>query len=129
MREVGQSIVCFPGGSEGKASACNAGDPGLIPGSGRSPGEGNGNPRQYSCLENPMDGGAWWATDHRVENSWTQLSDFTFSFIIVVPVSRAPITKGHQLGGLEQQKFIVFLVLRAGSWWSFCANIGEICNI
>ena len=49
----------FPGGSEGKVSACNAGDPGLIPGSGRSPGEGNGNPLQYSCLENSMDGGAW----------------------------------------------------------------------
>ena len=49
----------FPGGSEGKAFACNAGVPGLIPGSGRSPGEGNGNPVQYSCLENPMDGGAW----------------------------------------------------------------------
>ena len=47
---------------EVKASACNAGDPGLIPGSGRSPGEGNGNPLQYSCLGNPMDGGAWWAT-------------------------------------------------------------------
>ena len=49
----------FPGGSEVKASAWNAGDPGSIPGSGRSPGEGNGNPLQYSCLENPMDGGAW----------------------------------------------------------------------
>ena len=48
----------FPGGLEGKVSACNAGDPGLIPGSGRSPGEGNGNPPQYSCLENRMDGGA-----------------------------------------------------------------------
>ena len=48
----------FPGGSEGKASACNAGDPGLIPGLGRSPGEGNGNPLWYSCLENPMDGEA-----------------------------------------------------------------------
>ena len=48
----------FPGGLEGKASACNAGDPGSIPESGRSPGEGNGNPLQYSCLENPMDGGA-----------------------------------------------------------------------
>ena len=46
------------GGSDGKASACNAGDPGSIPGSGRSPGEGNGNPLQHSCLENPMDGGA-----------------------------------------------------------------------
>ena len=49
----------FPGGSDGKASAPNAGDPGSIPGSGRSSGEGNGNPLQYSCLENPMDGGAW----------------------------------------------------------------------
>ena len=45
--------------SDGKESACNAGDPGLIPGLGRSPGEGNGNPLQYSCLENPMEGGAW----------------------------------------------------------------------
>ena len=52
----------FPGGSEVKASACNAGDLGSIPGSGRSPGEGNGNPLQYSCLENPMNKGAWWAT-------------------------------------------------------------------
>ena len=49
----------FPGGSEGKASACNAGDLGLIPGSGRYTGEGNGNPLQYSCLENPMDREAW----------------------------------------------------------------------
>ena len=48
----------FPGGSDSKASACNAGDPGSIPGSGRSPGEGNGNPLQHSCLENPMGGGA-----------------------------------------------------------------------
>ena len=49
----------FPGGSDGKASAYNEGDLGSIPGSGRSPGEGNGTPLQYSCLENPMDGGAW----------------------------------------------------------------------
>ena len=49
----------LPGGSDGKASAYNVGDPGLIPGSGRSPGEGNGNPLQYSCLENSMDRGAW----------------------------------------------------------------------
>ena len=49
----------FPGGLDGKASACNAGDSGLIAGSGKSPGEGNGNPLQYSCLENTMDGGAW----------------------------------------------------------------------
>ena len=49
----------FPGGSDGKTSAYNTGDPGLIPGLGRSPGEGNSNPLQYCCLENPMDGGTW----------------------------------------------------------------------
>ena len=52
----------FPGNSDSKESACNAGDPDLIPGSGRSPGEGNGNLFQYSCLENPMDRGAWQGT-------------------------------------------------------------------
>ena len=62
-------------------SACNEGDLGLIPGSGRSPGEGNGNPLHYSCLENPMDGGDWWATVHRVAKSQTRLSDFTFTKI------------------------------------------------
>ena len=62
---------------EVKASACNAGDLGSIPGSGRSPGEGNDNPLQHSCLENPTDGGAWWATVHRVAKSQTRLSDFT----------------------------------------------------
>ena len=59
----------FPVGSAGKESACDTGDTanaGSIPGSGRSPGEGNGNPFQYPCLENPMDGGAWWATVHGV---------------------------------------------------------------
>ena len=61
----------FPGGSDAKASAYNVGDPGSIPGSGRSPGEGNGNPLQHSCLENPMDGGAWWATVHGVAESRT----------------------------------------------------------
>ena len=61
-----------------KASAYNEGDPGSIPGSGRSPGEGNGNLFLYSCLENPMDGGSWWATVHGVPKSQTRLSDFTF---------------------------------------------------
>ena len=58
-------------GSDGKVSACNAGDLSLIPGSGRSPGEGNGSPLQYPCLENPMDRGAWWATVHWVAESDT----------------------------------------------------------
>ena len=75
-------IVCiskssFPGGSDGKASAYNVGDPGSVPGLGRSPGEGNGKPLQYSCLENPMYGGAWEATVHVVTKSWTRLSNFT----------------------------------------------------
>ena len=63
-----------------KAFVYNAGDPVSIPESGRSPGEGNGTPLQYSCLENPMDGGAWWAAVHGVANSQTRLSDFTFTF-------------------------------------------------
>ena len=63
----------FPGGSEDKASACNAGDLGSIPGLGRSPGEGNGNPLQHSCRENPTDRGAWWATVHGVAKSWAKL--------------------------------------------------------
>ena len=65
----------FPGGSDGKESACNAGDLGSIPGLGRSPREGNDNPLQYTCLENPMGRGAWQATVHGVTKSWTWLSD------------------------------------------------------
>ena len=68
-------LLGFPAGSEVKASACIAGDLGSIPESGRSPGEGNGNPLQYSCLENPMDGGAWWTIVHGVAKSRTRLSD------------------------------------------------------
>ena len=72
------SNIFPPGGSEVKVSACNTGDPGSIPGLGRSPGEGNGNPLQDSCLENPMDREAWWATVHGVTKSRTQLSNFTY---------------------------------------------------
>ena len=78
LREIGQAeedkyhiILGFPGGSAGKESACNGRDLGLIPELGRSPGEGNGYPLQYSCLENPMDRGAWWATVPGVTKSWT----------------------------------------------------------
>ena len=63
-----------PGGSDGEESACNAGDPGPVPGSRRSPGEGNGHPLQYSHLENPMDRGVWWATVHGVPKSCTRLN-------------------------------------------------------
>ena len=68
-------VLGFPGGSDSKASACNVGDPGSIPRLGQSPGEGNGNPLQYSCLENPMDRGAWQAIVHGVAKSQTQLND------------------------------------------------------
>ena len=71
-------VLGFPGGSNGKESTLSVGDPGLISGSERSPGGGNGNPLQYPCLENPMDGGAWQATAHGVAKSRTQPSDFTF---------------------------------------------------
>ena len=71
-------IEGFPGVSDGKESTCNAGDMGLIPGSGRYPGEGNGYPLQYSCLENSMDRGAWQAPVHGVTKSQALLSGFHF---------------------------------------------------
>ena len=74
----------FPGGSDGEESTCNVEDLGSIPGSGRFPGEGNGNPLQHSCLENPMDGGAWWDTVHGIAKSRTQLSNFTFTFTAIL---------------------------------------------
>ena len=66
------TVLFFPGSSISKEFACNAGDRGSIPWLGKSPGEGYGNPLQYSCLENPMDRGAWWATVHGVAKSQTQ---------------------------------------------------------
>ena len=65
----------FPGGLDGKESACNVGDLGSIPDLGRSPGGGHSNSLQYSCLENLMDRGVWWATVHGFVESWTRLSD------------------------------------------------------
>ena len=73
----------FPGGSDGKESACNAGDPGSIPGLGRSLGGGNGNLLQYSCLKNSMDRGAWRATVHGVTNSWTEQLSLSVSMRLV----------------------------------------------
>ena len=75
------SVKGFPRGSDGKESSRNVGDPSSIPGLGKSPGGGNGNPFQYSCMENSMDRGAWRATIHRVAKSWTWLSNFTFTCI------------------------------------------------
>ena len=77
--------MAFPGGAVAKnlpANAGNARDEGSIPGSGKSPGEGNGNPLQYSCLENPMEGGAWQAPIHGVTKSWTRLNTHTHMHIM-----------------------------------------------
>ena len=74
--------VGLPGGSVGKESACNEGDLDSIPGSGRSSGGGHGNPLQYSCLENPMDGGSWRATVHRVTKRQTRLSDSAYKHTV-----------------------------------------------
>ena len=81
----------YPGGSDGKASASNMGDLGLIPGSGRSSREGNGNPLQYPSLENPMEGGAWSAKVHGVAKSPTQLSNSTFLYPFLMSRVQAPL--------------------------------------
>ena len=73
-KKLSKGTFIFPGGLDGKASTYNAEDLGSIPGSGISPGEGNGNPLQYTCLENTVDKGAWRATVHEVTKSWTQYS-------------------------------------------------------
>ena len=92
-------------GSEVKASACNAGDLGWIPRLGRSSGEGNGNPLQYSCLENPMDRGTWWATVHGSQ-SRTQLSDFTFTFTFKVRKTHLQRKQPHvsKVGSLGKEQ-------------------------
>ena len=82
--------MVFLGSSNGKESACNVGDLGSIPELGRSPGEGHGNPLQYSCLENFMDRGAWRAPAHGVAKSWTRLSNQHFTFSRNSPSSRKP---------------------------------------
>ena len=87
----------------------NAGDVGSNPGLGRSPGEGNGNPLQYSCLENPMDGGAWWARVHWVAKSRIRLSDFTFlSFPMTSQVLLEHCVSAYNLGTLVPEALIHF---------------------
>ena len=107
-------LLDFPGGSGGKASAYNVGYLGLIPALGRSPGEGNGNPFQSSCLENPMDRGAWQATVHRVAKSWTRLSEFTSLHL------RDTIGEGN--GSLLQHSCLENLMDR-GAWWAIVHGV------
>ena len=87
----------FPGGSDVKQPDCNEGYQGSIPGSGRSRGERNGNPLQYSCLGNPTDRGAWQTTVHGVAKSWTRLSNFTLNFLFLASSADDTATKVMQL--------------------------------
>ena len=84
----------FPGGSDGEESACNAGDLGSIPGSGRSPGEGNGYPLQYSCLKNSVNRGVWRATVHGVAKSCAGLRDFCFHFVFLYLLGSSKVSSG-----------------------------------
>ena len=89
----------FPNSSVGKESACNVGDPGSIPGSGRSPGEGNGYPLQYSCLENPKDRGAWWAAVYGVAQSWTRLKQLSSSSKLHYGIAAIKLKDAYSLEG------------------------------
>ena len=99
------SLWDFPGGSDGKASAYHVGDPCSIPGSGRSPGEGNENPLQYSCLENPTDGGAWQATVHGIAKSDTT-ERLQFQFPFEKTLIETIIGKPKFKGCWKQQRFL-----------------------
>ena len=102
------STLGFPGGSVGKESACNAGNLGLIPGSGRSSGEGNGNPPQYSCLGNPVDRGAWWTTVYgvaRVGHNSAIKSPSPPSEYVTRYLSRLPCSFKHSLGAKHSVSF------------------------
>ena len=101
----------FPGGSDDKESAHKAGDVGSIPGSGISPGEGNGNPLQYSCLENSMDRGAWQATVYGVAKSQTQLSDEHFDFISGWDMA---LGISPEFSSQEKKIFLICIYMR---WW------------
>ena len=111
----------FPGGSNGEESACNVRDLGSIPGLGRSPGEGNGNPLQYSCLENLVDRGAWWATVHGVAKTdtteWLTLSLYTEHLLCFWIFSWS-----KESLGLPKQYVVEFLLNKWGSvkWNDSC---------
>ena len=121
-----QKCMDFPGGSDVKEFACNAGDLGSIPGLGRSPREGNGNPLQYSCLENPMDGGAWQATVHGVAKSRTQLSDFTFFHF---PNVQGVMKWSKRLKSLTEKGEFGPHALPISGHWQVCINPRQISTI
>ena len=132
----------FPGGSDGKASAYNAGDLGWIPGSGISPGEGNGNPLQYSNLENPMDGGAWWATVHgvaRVGHDWVTSLHF-IHYIHIYKLTSTNIeyslhsqlfsrtrAQGHSSCQYFLYDFWCLFTFQNSWWWNLLSSGHRVC--
>ena len=116
----------FPHSSVSKESACSAADPGLIPGSGRSPGEGNGNSLQYPCLENPMDRGAWWAAVHGVAKSWAWLSNTATSALEYLFSADpwqgdwTPWPKPSRLLSQTVNKYILRLQVLGVHWKDWC---------
>ena len=116
--------VGFPGGSDIKESACNAGHLGLIPGYGRSPGEGNDNPLQYSCLENPMDREAWQTIVHGGTKSQKQLSNYHFHFSLLPLI--CVVSALHNYPYLILNTFVE--LCNGSAWlylqgsWSSCLN-------
>ena len=125
----------FPGGSFTHESACSAGDPHSIPGLGRSPGEGNDNPLQYSCLENSVDRGAWWATVLGVMKSWTWLSYFTFTLHWWQTEWKTTVTENESNWSLGLQPCLtqwnyepccVGPPRSDGSWWRVLTKCGSL---
>ena len=112
----------FPGSSASKESACNARDPGSIPGWGRSPGEGNGHPHQYSCLENSMDRGAWWATVHGIVESdcdWVTNTQHTHTHTEILQRTK----KGNKTVKLQElPTHLVSCILQGYKTWRWCQN-------
>ena len=123
--------VCmgFPGGSDGKKSAWSAGNPSLIPGSGRSPGEGNGKPLQYSCLENSMDRGAWWATVHgsqRIRQDWNPVGPNPLVRKISTGEGNDSHTLTHSHTHIEREESICFKELTHQLWgWTSLKSVGQ----
>ena len=112
-------IWSFPGGSDGKVSACNAGDPGLIPGSERSPGEGNGNPLQYSCLENPMDRGAGvdyspWGREESDTTEWLHFVSLSILIWVKFCLCNSLMTSLQQKLNSPQQRKVCLIY-----WWAW----------
>ena len=109
----------FSGDSDGKESTCNAGYPGSIPGSGRSPGERNGNPLQHSCLENSTDRGAWWAAVHGVAKSQTRLSNYHFHFHNWISHGKSLL---HHPCPMDKMTSLLWTQVYFLYWWIFFSN-------